>query len=1311
MTFPSIEIQGSIISSDLLGKIRGEQAQHQQGKDFVPGYTDARLKDEISLAWQEAKGQWTIFKSKLARLKEGETGTSETRNFWMVPLLTNLGYNLNFNRQSEDLNGKSFPIGYRDTNLDNFPIFIGGYNESLDRRPDSKLLRVSPHALMQEYLNHSEYLYGLVTNGRQLRLLRDASRITRLSYVEFNLEKMMDEDLYTDFVLFYRLLHASRMPKTMDTGSESILEHYHQDGLAAGSTIRSNLGMAVEKAILNLANGFVNHPENAALRKAIDDGQLDPDEYYRHMLRIIYRLLFLFVIEERNLVYADSKTPETKRFAQIYFSHFSLMRLRKLAGKLQPPEAERHYDCWQGLLNTFALFEKPALGRQLGIMALQGDLFGYHAITCPHYDLHQCRLSNKVLLDVVKSLSYFENENKVGIAVNYGGLDVEEFGSVYEGMLELKLKGDYIPGTEQYRFDWANSGERGKSGSHYTPEELVQPLIKHSLDYLIADRLKEKNPVDKLLALKVADIACGSGHILLSAARRIAHEVACLQETTANNSREKVEQPSPSFFRKAMKDVIKNCIFGVDKNPLAVELCKIALWLEAYNPGEPLNFLDHHIKCGDAIVGLAHRDELEKGIPNEAFKTLPGDDKDIAKTFRDRNVHERKQRADKATQIKTEYEAGTENMVQEASEEYNSFIKLPETTPEEIERKARAYQKFLDGKGYGFLKTMADALVGQFFMPKIEAHKNELLTDGDFRLMMKGQKGWQGQRTGKAKAVAAEKGIFHWFLEYPDIMQAGGFDCILGNPPYLGGSKISGYYGDYFLSFLKNYYYPAEGLTDLISYFFRRNFEIIKTNSFFSVITTNSVYQGDSRESSLDIIYGNKGHINFAKRSIKWPGQAKLIVSLISILKGDRKVECYLDDNKVSYISQYLDTSISNKPKILFQNHGQCFIGSSFLGTGFVINKMEYDNLKHYDPEGKVLFPTYNGDDLNNAVELVEMDYAIYFNEMSLSEADEYPELLEVLRNRVLPERLKSKQTQYVKQFWKFKRPTVELYKRLENSNKHYITSLTTRYLNFTQVNRKNIYSHAIGVVIPKELFQFPIIQSTFHSEWSTKEGSSLANTIRYTPSDCYETFPFPQDIISNKKEQLETIGEDYQEYRRQLMISMKLGLTKTYNWFHSNAITPQSINSTDSRLASLQKHLEKTPGTISFDEAIQGILKLRELHVEMDNAVLDAYGWGQDYIDEHTGEVISGLQLHHNFYEVDYLPENDRIRFTIHPTARKEVLKRLLELNHKIHDEEVKAGLWDKKGKKGKTYLIQEDEEGNRVEEPDSSLGGLFNQ
>ena len=224
MNFPSIDIQGSILSTDLLAKIRGEQALFQQGKDFKSDFTNAKLKDDISLAWQEAKGQWAIYKSKLARLKEGENGTTETRNFWISPLLTNLNYNLTFNRQAEELNGKSFPIGFRDSSLDNFPLYVGGYHESLDKRPENKQLRVSPHAMLQEYLNYSEHLYGIVTNGKQLRLLRDASRITRLSYVEFDLEKMMEEDLYSDFVIFYRLMQAG-CPSELTVEQKALLKN------------------------------------------------------------------------------------------------------------------------------------------------------------------------------------------------------------------------------------------------------------------------------------------------------------------------------------------------------------------------------------------------------------------------------------------------------------------------------------------------------------------------------------------------------------------------------------------------------------------------------------------------------------------------------------------------------------------------------------------------------------------------------------------------------------------------------------------------------------------------------------------------------------------------------------------------------------------------------------------------------------------------------------------------------------------------------------------------------------------------------
>jgi hypothetical protein len=1320
MNFPSIDIQGSILSTDLLAKIRSEQANYQQGKDFHPDLTNAKLKDEISLAWQDAKGQWIIYKSKLNRLIEGETGTTETRNFWISPLLTNLGYNLTFDRKGEELNGKSFPIGYRDGSLDNFPVYVGGYHESLDKRPENKQLRVSPHAMLQEYLNSCEHLFGLVTNGRQLRLLRDASRITRLSYLEFDLEKMMEEDLYSDFVILYRVLHASRMPKKMDAGADSIMEKYHQEGLEAGSTIRNKLGEAVKGAIKNLANGFINHPNNAALRDAVAAGNIDIAEYYRHQLRIIYRLLFLFVIEERNLVYADSKTPETKRFNHIYFNYYSLLRLRKLAKKLLPPEANRHYDLWQSLVSTFSLFEKKDIGEKLGIMSLQGDLFGYHAISNDQYDLHQCYLSNAVLLNIIKSLSYFENDNGVLIAVNYGGLDVEEFGSVYEGLLELKLEFNKVVGSDKYSVNWQKQAGGREFQSHYTPEELVQPLIKHSLEYLIEDilllyaqkKVNKENTIKALLKLKVCDVACGSGHILLSAARRIALAVARVLTDE--------EQPNPLSIRKAMKDVVRNCIYGVDKNPLAVELCKIALWLEAYNPGEPLNFLDHHIKCGDAIVGLAHRSELEKGIADEAFKTLAVDDKAIAKTWRDKNVKERKERIAKSLQLKAEFEKSTENSVLEAMAEYKAFNQLPETTPDEIERKAKAYKKFIDGKGFTFLKAMADTQVAQFFIPKTEANKDYLMTDADFRLILSGYKGWQDRKVAKATALALEQRFFHWFIEFPEVFNEGGFDSVLGNPPYLGDKKQKKVFGEAFLEYVRSNY--EVGINDLVVYFFLRIYNLISADRFLSLITTSSISQGDMRTGALETIILKNGSINFAVKSIKWPGEAKLNVALVSIKKGKiYKEQILLNGKSELFISSFLSSEQGQgNPIDLKQNEKKVFTGYYFLGDGFLLTNEVAEQLISSDPKYKdVIFPFINGDDLNEYPDQRNSRSIINFFEWPLNEefdrqkeqpigppyASDYPECLRIVESLVKPDRQRWKldddgneivgeyalRKPLPERWWIFGESRPGMRKAISGLNYLFTVAQTTKHFNFVKKETSYAISQTAFVFATDKFSDFVIVQANYHYDWSVKYGSSKGDTFRYAPSKCFETYPFPQNLNPHQEQQLETIGEAYHEHRSQLMLGMQLGLTKTYNLFHSNAITVHSINDKEKQVASLQKHLEKMTNNISFDEAIQGILKLRELHLQMDEAVLDAYGWND-------------IALKHGFQDVDYLPENDRTRFTIHPDARKEVLKRLLELNHKIHEEEVKAGLWDKKKTVSKKVNI--------VNEPQAGYGGnLFNQ
>jgi hypothetical protein len=1230
MNFPSIDIQGSILSADLLGKIRAEQASFQAGKDFKPDYSSSQLKEEISLAWQEAKGQWKIFQSKLQRLKEGDSGTTETRNFWMLPLMSNLGYNLHYAKEAEELNGKSFFISYRDANLENFPLYVAGFNESLDKRPESKQLRVSPHALVQEYLNYSEHLYGLVSNGRQLRLLRDASRLTRLSYVEFNLEKMMEEDLYPDFVILYRLLHASRMPERQDASSESIIEQYHQDSLEAGATIRAELGIAVKRAIETLANGFINHPDNKVLREAYHNGQLDLDAFYRHQLRIIYRLLFLFVIEERNLVYAESKTPETRRFNKIYFRHYSLMRLRKLAKNLPPPEAERHHDLWLGLVSTFSLFEDSTVGAKMGIMALKGDLFSYDAIACGAYDLHTLHISNAALLRILKSLSYFENDRGVLVAVNYGGLDVEEFGSVYEGLLELKLSVQPIAGSDLLNCCFAQSNERSKSGSHYTPEELVQPLIKHSLEYLIEDRIKpyhdkkesKEKTVKALLDLKICDVACGSGHILLSAARRVALELARIQTDE--------EQPNPTAIRKALREVIRHCIYGVDKNPLAVELCKVAFWLEAHNPGEPLNFLDHHIKCGDAIVGLAHKEELQKPIPDEAFNALPGDDKTIASSFKKANKKERE------GQLGLDFEGQVAGPIESLSEQYAAFEAMPENTAEEIEAKRIAYERLHSGTGWWRLKTLADIQVAQFFIPKKAENHNQLITTARYTNYMNGTQPLQDVKVAKAQAIAIDKGIFHWFLEFPEVSIQGGFDCILGNPPFRGGLRISIDYGEYYTNYIKSRTIKAGATTDLVAYFFLRAYDLINRGGYLSLIGTNSISEGDTRETCLEQLLINSGVIVFAVKSTKWIGAANLYVSLISIAKQriSQCIEIILGNSKVKYISSRLDSLEEFSKPFKLINSTSAYCGTTVYGKGFFISESERNKLlEQNNNRGEYIMPILNGEDILNNPDSKYSKYVLYFQNANFSQIEmRDPHLYKFAFDRIYHERQKSASKGRREKWWLYTSPADDIYEGIKNNNldQVLVTCFTSKHLIFGFQNTDQIFSNAVVVFLSDDIELFGVLQSSIHFSWVKSVGSTLESRIRYAVTDCYDTYPvcpFSKELTSASKE--------YHEYRLKYLLANKIGLTTLYNHLHD--------------ISNIQ------------------IQPLRSKLIELDYCVLDCYGWG-------------ALDLKHGFYEDENLPENDRIRFTIHPDARKEVLKRLLELNHKIHEEEVKAGLWEKK-------------------------------
>jgi hypothetical protein len=1217
MIYPSIRIEGAILSPDILDHI--EDLPGQKPGDFGLD-SSTRVKDEIARAWADAQDYWRIFQRKLETLKPDSPATTETRQQWVGPLLGLLGYQLEYQARGVELNGKLYSISHRATNRAQAPVQIVGYREpaGLDRKPERTNVRMSAHGVVQEFINLNEQLYGLATNGRVLRLLRDSSRLIKLSYLEFDLDRIFTDGLFADFAILYRLLHATRLPFTNETAAESWIERYHQDSLDAGARIRDGLSSAVEQAIRDFGNGFLSHPANDALRSAVASGALSPEDYYKQLLRLIYRLLFLMVIEERGLVFPPTATA-TQR--EIYRRYYSVQRLRLLSEKRYLAEHRRH-DLWLALLATFRLFEADGPCEKLGLAPLAGDLFG-HAALGP---LADCNLSNHVLLGCLRSLSLYEHpENRQLIRVNYAALNVEEFGSVYEGLLK------YQQTFQQNAGKWAMVLSAGSDDtqSHYTDDDLVQPLIKHSLDYLITERLKDQDPEAALLGLRVADIACGSGHILLAAARRIATELAVVRTGE--------EQPSPSAYRAALRDVIRTCIYGVDLNPLAVELCKVALWLEAHNPGQPLNFLDHHIKCGNAIVGFVRREEVDKGVPDEAFATMPCDDKEVAARWRKKNKQDRKDY--EARQLRLA--PAIQQQLDAILTQWNTLSALPERTPAEIDQKKARFVAFAEGRDAWLLNQIAAIPIAQFYIPKTPENERKLIADEHFRRYWTAAQTPQGEATAMAWATAHQKQFFHWFLEFPDVVARGGFDCILGNPPYLGGQGLSGTFGYPFCCYVKWEYAPT-GLSDLVVYFVRRIFSLLRPGGFTAFITTNSIKDGDIRKDGVEQVLTQGGQINMAVRAVKWPGRANLVVSLLCIHKGAFDGRRLLDGREVLTINAFLeDSRDGGEPAALGENANKVFQGCIFLGDGFLLSHDEANRLIASDPRNReVIFPVTNGQEANSEPDQKPGRSIIDFHDWDDVRARTYPSIFEIVEDRVKPERLEQKDANGRQYWWRLLRPRMEMTNAIRPLPRCFVAARVTKYLNFSAAPTNRVFLDTIYVFTTDRWDLYTVVQSTLHEVWARKYSGALETRLRYSPSDCFENFAFPEGLWQTTTPILAAIGERYHEHRKSLMLSLWLGLTDIYNLFHARDLSP----------AKVAKVSKKPEG--DAERGYQGLLDLRRLHRELDLAVRDAYGW-------------QALDLGHDFHEVETLPENDRVRYTISPVARKEVLRRLLALNH----------------------------------------------
>lgn len=1302
MKYPTISIQGSILLSDILDKIAVEsEFKGQKPTDFgLP--KKGSVKDEINIAWSTANALWKSFVRQKEKIKKDETGTTLTRNSFVLPLLSQLGYNLEINR-ADIVNDKSYAISHRDNVLKGFPVHIMGFNDSLDQKRSSGGPRMSPHALMQEYLNVTEHLYGIITNGNQLRLLRDSTRLIKLSYLEFDLQQMFEEEHFADFALLFRLLHATRMPKDIDSAAESLIETYHLDSLESGTRIRNGLSEAVEKALKILADGFLSNSANTELLQQINKEEVTGEQFYKDLLDLVYKLLFLLVIEERNLIFPDGTD---KQLVDIYYDYYSVSALRKKADR-NFIEEQPYYDLWMGLLNTFAIFHSTEKSHKMNIEPLGGDIFEQQA-----NDLFsRANISNSYLLEALRKLSFFfDAATNQRIRVNYGGLNVEEFGSVYEGLLEYT--GSFNFEQSPISFTLIRGSGRSSSGSHYTPDDLVKPLIDNSLEHIIEDKLKLPNPEQELLSITVCDVACGSGHILLNAARRIAYELAKVRSNEA--------QPTPEVIRVAIRDVISTCIYGVDLNPMAVKLCKIALWLEAHNPGKPLRFLDNKIKCGNAIVGLALSKELNDGIANEAFKRLEEDDKDVCKELRDRNRREKKEHS--PTQI-TLF-----NQLDNIIAQFAQLNQMPETTPDQIKQKQEQYSKIINTPEWLDLKNLADIQTAQFFIPKTLEFADKLITDSQYREYYHGRQ-MLGQAVGEALAIAANKKFFHWFLEFPEIFANSGFDVILGNPPFLGGQQITGTYGNDFANYLRYKYAPIKSV-DLVTYFFRRIYTLIKPNAFQALISTNTIAQGSAREGGLAVIIEQGGSINFAFRNKKWPGLAAVAVSLLSIYKGEWQKRFILDNKEVKQISSYLDdTLFLGEPFQLAQNKDKSFQGSIVLGDGFVLTPEQAKELIRRNHDNKqVLFPYMNGRDLNNTIDQSPTRWVINFfdwplrrmtNEewSSLSDreqseiqsniansknivlappdypqpvAQDFPVCLEIVKRDVKLERENQNDVIGKKFWWQFLRMRSNLYQTIAPLERIMIINRHSKIPFFPMISSNYIYSEATVVIADDSWYIYACLNSSINIEWAWKNGSTLGSSgLRYSPTDCFQTFPFPQSLSPEMEAKLEQIGEKYYQHRQALMQNLQLGLTKTYNQFHNKHVNEELlVNSLEvesdyhvlNRKAYQKKHgkgvyelvhhLIPNEKACDLQTAITGIIELRRLHKEMDEVVLTAYGWSAE------SGCQDPIDLEHDFYEVDYLPENDRVRYTISPDARKEVLERLLLLNHKIYQQEQKESL-----------------------------------
>jgi hypothetical protein len=1129
---------------------------------------------------------------------------------------------------------------------------------------------------------------GVLWNGTHLRLVY-APQGESSGHLTFPIQAMTEVPGRLILGALEMLLGSDRL---FNAPSARTLPKLLEKSRKYQAEVSTQLAEQVLDALWELLRGFqaADADRNGELLRQLAAEQ--PQHIYGGLITTLMRLVFLLYAEDQGLMPDD----------EVYQGNYSLAglysKLRENSGN-HPDTMYQRYGAWGWLLSLFRLVYDGGGAHEAYLPARHGQLFDPDEY--PFLEgrpqgsrfkdfgkLEAPRVTDGAIYQILEKLLILKGER-----LSYRALDVEQIGSVYEAImgyevrvakgvsigvkpkdvvinLELLLAEKPVNRTKALQ-KWAEckladkaakalkeaktpaelvaaldrrvshrtknllpaeslylqpGEERRRSGSHYTPRKLTQPIVETTLRPIF-EGLGEHPTAEQILDLKVCDLAMGSAAFLVEACRQLAENLVEAWDYHG--------QPAPlpntlDPLLYARRLVAQRCLYGVDKNPFAVNLAKLSLWLVTLSKDQPFTFVDHALKCGDSLVGLTRAEIGSFGKdPTADLPLMQYLKQQLAQVKSDRT-------AIQAMDTRTDAEA-----------------------EEKRTRLWEAEQLLAEARLVGDVKVAA------FFEGSSVKERKEKLES--YAEMVRQ---WRFSGLADTLQEAAERlrggqrpvPPFSWEIEFPEVFdrENPGFDAIVGNPPFAGKNTTINATPEGYLDWLKDVHPESHGNADLVAHFFRRAFTIIRQGGSLGLIATNTIAQGDTRSTGLRFICSNGGTIYNAQKRVKWPGLAAVVVSVVNIFKGSYVGIKRIDSQETDLITAFLfHAGGNNDPAVLLANADKSFLGSCIIGMGFTFDDSNPEAsplaemhclIEKDHRNAKRIFPYIGGEEVNSSPTHAHHRYVINFGEMSEEEARHWPDLMAIVEEKVKPERDVQKRDAYRLRWWQYAEKRPGLVRAMAQCERVLVISRVGQHGLFTFLPSGIVYSEQLIVIPLPSDSAFCTLQSRVHEIWVRFFGSSMKDDLRYTSSDCFETFPFPTNWETNPK--LEAIGKTYYEYRAELMVRNNQGLTDTYNRFHDP------------------------------DERDPDILKLRDLHEQMDRAVLDAYGWHDipttcefilDYDEENDGEALTPNPSPTGGAGSRKRKKPWRYRWP--EAVHDEVLARLLDLNQKRHEQEILDG------------------------------------